>query len=517
MTHPTSSRGPWRLVVLPSVWLAGAMGCGLPAGEEEVPVPDEVVEVAGAKLPLFHRDTGRAVEYAPWSGEVVRLHHRNPDGTGFEGVELRPSTNVTQPGEAEGKAHTNLRVFVPSRGFDLTPPRDEQRRQATDAPRVNPSASSPAATYDTPASLACFYGLVPPPAGGLGCNAQVASVNPTGGYGPIAIVTAFHHPTVVNDATYFSNFYGLPAPKLSVVYATTNGVQPPPSPAGWDLETALDVQWAHAMAPDAPILLVETASDIVDDMIYNGVEVAKFAVGQLTYPKISMSWGAKEYSTESKFESVFSSKPTVYAHCNGYSPCFPYRAMFIAASGDDGSTPTYPATSKYVMAVGGTTVSNPYNPPGTTSPLPMQEFAWNRSGGGVSTYITKPSYQAALNASMRATPDVSLVATVSGNGGVPVYVSGQGGWNIAGGTSLSAPLMAGLLSRTQTSYTWPSTYYALQTLYTAGVGSNPSYFRDITAGSCGVTASGSAANPYSAAPGFDLCTGWGSKVGPGGL
>jgi kumamolisin len=130
---------------------------------------------------------------------------------------------------------------------------------------VTPFAGPPFAGFgfETPASLACVYSLVPKASA---CNPNLFKTNPAGGFGAIAVVDAFHYATALADLQTFSAQFGLKAPNLSVVFA--GGTRPAQDPSGgWELEAALDLQWAHAMAPDAKLILVEAASDSLNNLL----------------------------------------------------------------------------------------------------------------------------------------------------------------------------------------------------------------------------------------------------------
>src|SRR5262249_60143092 len=116
--------------------------------------------------------------------------------------------------------------------------------------------------FETPASLVCVSCLVPRTSS---CNPNVVTAIPTGGFGAIAVVVAFHDPTALADLQTFSTQFGLKAPNLTVVFA--NGTKPAQDPSGgWELEAALDLEWAHAMAPDAKLFLVEARSNSFNDL-----------------------------------------------------------------------------------------------------------------------------------------------------------------------------------------------------------------------------------------------------------
>jgi hypothetical protein len=167
---------------------------------------------------------------------------------------VTPSSSLVRPGS--GRAHTNFHLFHPAGGL----------------PTANAANAAPpiAGNYnETPASIACIYRLVTPVAG---CNPQQVSAVPTGGSGIIAIVNANHAPNAMADLNVFSQNFGLPqvdANSFQVVYATAAGTPtatPPAYDSGWEMEISLDIQWAHAMAPRAKILLVEANSSNLNDM-----------------------------------------------------------------------------------------------------------------------------------------------------------------------------------------------------------------------------------------------------------
>jgi hypothetical protein len=243
----------------------------------------------------------------------------------------------------------------------------------------------------------------------------------------IGIVDAYGAPTLASDLRTFDRTFNLPDPVLTKVEEYVHG-QPPRTDSGWALETALDVEWAHAAAPGAKILLVETASSSLSDLL-SGVDYARSYSGVSV---VSMSWGGGEFAGETSLDSHFTT-PT------GHS-----GVTFIASSGDTGGSVDYPAVSPNVVAVGGTTLNLASN--GTIA----SESAWSGSGGGVSTYESKPSYQAGVlgTGDGRSSPDVALNADPTT--GYAVYdsygYSHQNGWFQLGGTSAGAPQWAGLVA-----------------------------------------------------------------------
>lgn len=235
----------------------------------------------------------------------------------------------------------------------------------------------------------------------------------------IAIIDAYDDPTIANDLKMFNNTFGLPPmtysgctvgkgsnpPCFQKVFAQNK----PRTNGGWALEIALDVEWAHAMAPGADILLVEAANSSLANLLG---AVAKATNG--TYPGVhvvSMSWGAGEFSFETLYDSYFTT-PNV---------------MFVAASGDSG-TPTWPAASPNVVGAGGTMFSSVVG--GSCLAEVGAECAWNdaylgyaySSGGGPSSVELKPGYQSGFQGrAQRGIPDIAYFADI--NPGYSVYDS----------------------------------------------------------------------------------------------
>ena len=265
------------------------------------------------------------------------------------------------------------------------------------------------------------------------------TISGTGQGQTIAIVDAYNDPKIASDLTAFDKEFGLPNPPSFTVdnlgATTTN--------AGWALETSLDVEWAHAIAPEANIVLVEASSASLNSL-FSAVSSASQLAGVTV---VSMSWGTNEFLGESAYNSVFT---TPAGHAN---------VTFVAASGDQGAWdgPEYPSVAPNVLAVGGTTLTL------TSSGAYSSESGWSDSTGGFSgldngffSYQSEPSYQtsalaaAGLNFGVRTTPDVSFNSDP--NSGVSVYDSvaydGQSGWFTVGGTSAAAPAWAGLVAIT---------------------------------------------------------------------
>jgi kumamolisin len=187
---------------------------------------------------------------------------------------MTPASSIARGSDKGVRAHTHLQIFVPEEA-------------------VTPFAGPPFAGFgfETPASLACVYNLVPKASA---CNPNLFKANPAGGFGAIAVVDAFHYPTALADLQTFSTQFGLKAPNLSVVFA--GGTRPAQDPTGgWELEAALDLQWAHAMAPDAKLILVEAASDSLNSLLA-AEAVASQRVVAAGGGEVSNSWGTDEFA-----------------------------------------------------------------------------------------------------------------------------------------------------------------------------------------------------------------------------
>ena len=309
----------------------------------------------------------------------------------------------------------------------------------------------------------------------------------------IAIVDAFDYADIAADLNTFSGTFGLPlicgaanADPTDCFTFTKAMPQGQPLPnSGWALEIALDVEWAHVVAPKAAILLVEAKTNSNSNLL-GGIDYA----AQHGANVISNSWLSGEYSTETSDDG----------HCNLAT------AICTAASGDSGNPGGWPAYDPYVVAVGGTTLI--LGSGGTVG----GETAWSGSGGGISAYETRPPYQDSVNANAhRGMPDVSYDADP--NTGFAVYDTvsyhGQSGWFQIGGTSAGAPQWAAIIAvgnqRRATNGDPPLTaanYYAHHAIY--GVQSGADLF-DVTSGS-----NGSCGSVCSAGAGYDFVTGLGS-------
>ena len=376
------------------------------------------------------------------------------------------------------------------------------------------AAKPAAAVVYTPAQIRAAYRLPVLPASTTGLTTTVAAG--LGAGQTIYIVDAYAHPNALADLAAFSKKFGLPTCtafsvattakalpavgsgcSVTVLYSAANATLTGKAPAynaGWAQETALDMQWAHAIAPLARIVLIESADASLAGLS-NAVAVAnRFGAGA-----VSMSFGAGEGSWVTGSDGSFRGAGMSY----------------LAATGDSGAAVAWPAASPFVMAVGGTTLQAT----GST----RSEVVWPGTGGGISAYVPLPSWQAALSlvgqspVKHRAVADLAFNADPST--GQYVAFTAQGAkapaWYVFGGTSLSTPQWAGLVAvadaqRALKSLPALGDFHA--TLYSRFAPGSSGYvlgFNDIGSGSNGTCAG------CRAAAGYDTPTGLGSPKADG--
>ena len=333
---------------------------------------------------------------------------------------------------------------------------------------------------------------------------NLSGLSPSSGAGAgqiIAIVDAYHDPNALSDLNKFNAQYGYAT--LSTCTSLTQvgacfaqdyaqGTKPKTN-SGWALEESLDIEWAHAEAPAAKIVLVEAASNS-NSNLYGAVSYAN----NLGATEVSMSWGGNESSSETTYDSYFTHSGTLYT----------------VSAGDNGHGAESPAASPNVISVGGTTLNGCS---GTSCTGFTSETTWSSSGGGISAYEKIPVYQSgytgavygastinALTVGYRGIPDVSFEGNP--NTGVSVYdstsYSGQSGWFTLGGTSVGAPNWAGILAAGAA-----AGKTALQgdaAIYSGGYTTN---LRDVTSGT-----NGTCGTDCTAGAGYDLVTGLGSPI-----
>ena len=358
---------------------------------------------------------------------------------------IYPASSIPVP----GRPHTNY-FFVDS----------DQR-----SPQPDPSD-------ETPGSVACVYKLVTGPSG---CPIATSTTVPSGGIGAIAIVDAGYYPTAQSDLDAFDSYFGIPATTITQVWP---GPIRPPSYGDWEVEEALDIEWAHAMAPQAKLFLVVSvlcsSPQCATDPTWGAVQYAGELVAQNGGGVVSMSFADAEISQETSFDQYFTTPGVVY----------------FAASGDGGlDVSAYPAASPNVVAVGGTYFNRDGNGNFTS-----EQYYTGGGGGDISPYEPRPSYQngiASIVGNFRGYPDVASDFCCTA-----IYL--QGSWGSVGGTSWASPTFAGIVNAAGSRH--QSSLAQLTTMYSELF--NPikyhADFNDITTGDsrCKV--------------GWDLCTGIGS-------
>jgi hypothetical protein len=455
---------------------------------------------------------------------MYRLFHGR-DNLATEGLLRRQNLPIFSDTGGKARVRDSLTCRRPARAlrFEVLEP----RMLLSGAARVQPVSVISVDAISSPIRLIADQGTPmgasAPPSGAL-TPAQIRAA-----YGidqfiqegtgqTIAIVDAYDDPDLVsssNAAAYatsdlhnFDAYYGLPDfgslggptfTKLDQNGGTNYPTTQSPGNVNWEAEEAMDVEWAHAIAPLANIVLVEANNGSYFSSLF---PAAATAAGLPGVSVVSMSFSSSESSIDASFyDSYFFQTPSGHQ-----------GVTFVASTGDSGAPGGYPAFSTNVLAVGGTSLSLSGNNYGS-------ETGWSESGGGISKYESQPSYQQGLvihnggstvnSNGMRTVPDVSFDADPST--ATSVYDSYNGGsspWFQYGGTSLAAPCWAGLIALADQMRvanglgTLDGPSQTLPRLYQLPAAD----FHDITSG----TTTGSP--NYTAAAGYDLVTGLGSPV-----
>jgi subtilase family serine protease len=329
----------------------------------------------------------------------------------------------------------------------------------------------------------------------------------------ITIVDAFQNPTMASDLASFDKTFGLPAPpsfKTIAPLGKTSFNASDPNQVGWSSEIAIDVEWAHAIAPGAKIVLALAPSDSDADLIATESYVISKGLGDV----VSMSFGDAEQCMDPALQQK---EHSLYASANAAG------VTLLAASGDvgaaqyscDGSSfvkaVSIPASDPDVTAVGGTELFADL-----TSGAYKNETTWNEpkfnaaGGGGFSSVYPRPDFQNGVSGvgTMRGVPDVAFDASIQFGVIVAWGSSGSSGeyW-IFGGTSVGSPNWAGIVALAD-----QAAGHDLGNingkLYALGNSGAPD-FNDILNGNN----SFQSISGYTAKHGWDAATGWGSPVG----
>jgi subtilase family serine protease len=343
----------------------------------------------------------------------------------------------------------------------------------------------------------------------------------------IVIIDSFGSPTITSDLQKFDTDYGLPNPPSFRVLSPLGTVPFNPNDnvqLGWAEETSLDVEWSHAIAPDANIVLL--TSPVAETEGVQGLpeflELEQYALTNHLGKIFSQSWAATE-------NTLFTpeGKQVIANFENFYQRADAQGVTIFSSTGDSGTanpdvngntypfpTVNFPASSPWVTAVGGTTLNADVN--GNY----QSETVWNNNtgatGGGISQYFPEPNYQRVtlpqsdqtLLAGHRGIPDISYDADP--NTGVPVYLGFLGGaangYYIFGGTSAGSPQWSGIIADANQAL-GHSLGFINPLLYRIGASKVAPYlFHDITVGNNGFNG----IPGYNATPGWDAATGWGT-------
>jgi kumamolisin len=356
-----------------------------------------------------------------------------------------PESSIPQP----GRHHTNYFFVDSDQPTGAPDPRDE-----------------------TPGSLACVYQLVTGP---TGCPIATSKNVPSGGIGAIAIVDAGFYPTAQSDLSAFDAQFGIPDTTITQVWP---GLVQPPTYSDWLFEEALDIEWAHAMAPKAKLFLVVsklcTNAQCNTDPTWAAIKKAANLVAKHGGGVVSMSFGDPEIAQETTFDTYFTHTGVVY----------------FAASGDSGlGVSIYPGASPNVVSVGGTHFNRDQN-----GNFVNEVYYTGGGGGDLSPYETTPSYQSgvvAIVGTHRGYPDVASDFCCAA-----IFL--QGSWFSVGGTSWGSPTFAGIVNAAGSRQTSSNAQLTMMYNELANPTEYKADFFDITMGDsrCKV--------------GFDLCTGIGS-------
>lgn len=355
------------------------------------------------------------------------------DASASSSAARAPAAGRSAPAKAPSRPVVGAPGTKPSIPASLRP----LGQRGSDVPAPEPGhngslrmASSPLTVKHTLTASAADTAVTPPGYSPAQMNAYLGLTGDGQGQ-TIAIVDPYNDPNIVSDTEVFSQQYGLPGVcgaggtagncfTLDVREQSASA----PSDQNSSVETSLDVEWAHAIAPDATIELFE-AKEFTFAALFHEVTAA-----EATRPDaVSMSWGytGGDFSEENYYDHF----------------CAVGTSVCVVASGDLGHPGEYPAYNPAAVAVGGTTLNL------TASGAVTSEQAWAGSGGGQSWVEPEPSYQDQVQSSgMRQIPDVAFDADL--NTGVPVFDSlpqgAQYGWYEIGGTSVGAPSWSAILA-----------------------------------------------------------------------
>ncbi|SEK76209.1 S53 family peptidase [Streptacidiphilus jiangxiensis] len=338
----------------------------------------------------------------------------------------------------------------------------------------------------------------------------------------IVIVDSFGSPTIQKDLNTFDKTFGLPGTNVDVrKWGNVPAWTGTSDQLGWAGETTLDVEYAHAIAPDAKIVLVETG--VAETEGTTGfpemMAAEKYAVDHHWGDVISQSFGA----TENTFSDYATGAASLKALRYAFADALKKGVTVLGASGDNGATDSttapnglytfrvnsWPSSDPMVTSVGGTQLTLDDNG-NRTAPDQVWNDGYGAGGGGISGVFGRPFYQngvAKVTGAHRGTPDISMTAAV--NGAAWTYSSYDPknvGWGLTGGTSEATPIFAGIVALADQK-AGHDLGLLNPKLYWLGEHAAAKYgIVDVTKGNNsfqGVTG-------YNAVKGYDLSSGWGT-------
>ena len=358
-------------------------------------------------MAIFTACSGAHQSFVPVSSPSGSLHPS--DASAATGASALPGTGATAlPGTGASALPGTGASALPGANFACTMSNGQQPGIAACTVAINANIAANS-NPNTPASQLLGYG----PSDITSAYALPASTSTA----TVAIVDAFDDPNAEYELATYRSAYGLAAcasstgcfTKVNQAGVAANYPQADP---GWSTEIALDLDMVSAVCPSCKILLVEANTATLDDL---GASVDTAA--RMGANAISNSYYSAEYAQETAEE-------THYNH----------PGVAITASSGDSSTASYPASSAYVTSVSGTALNR--------SSGSWSQSAWQYSGHGCSQYISRPQWQHqnVTSCDTRAAQDVAVVADPQT--GVSIFSVTQGGWVVAGGTSVGAPIVA---------------------------------------------------------------------------
>ena len=503
-------------LALSAILLACLTACGGGSGADSLaqPATSGTADAASSSSVADVNSLDSSVASAMASTEVLPTYHMAPvllDEPGQADVggtnnsaHFAPKTFQVDAALADLPTARLNRQAVSQRIAELSRTRTASATGESSAPLTTTLAG----TVFTPAQIRAAYGLAALPAAGASVTpAQAAAL---GAGQTIYLVDAYHDATALSDLNAFSAKFGLPTCANVAIATTTTKLATPPSSCTfsqvfatasgtmsstvptyngtWAPESKLDVQWAHAIAPLARIVLIE-----MPDAMSTSILGANLLATKLGPGVVSMSFGSAEAGWA----------PTTDAYFAGTG------MTFVAAAGDSGAQVIWPAVSSNVLAVGGTGM----NWSGTT----RTELAWANTGGGMSAYEALPAYQSGITPTggsalaRRAVPDVAFNANPMTGEYVAVTLPGAATvWNAYGGTSLAAPQWAGVVAVANAIRVANSKAMLgdIHTLLYKSIAAVPGIYAaalgDVTEGTNGTCAT------CRAGVGYDQATGWGT-------